>query len=74
MATFTEDLDYLQRSFKKRLEDDDFVKFSHATDRFIFTVETTGSMDADQVVLTALRVLKKRLNDLARELETIKEM
>jgi DNA-directed RNA polymerase II subunit RPB3 len=74
VATFTEDLDFAQRAMKKRPEDDDFVTIRHSTNKFIFTVEATGAMDADQVVLTALKVLKKRLNDLARELETIKEM
>ena len=58
---------------KKRLEDDDFVTVKHSKDRFIFCVETTGAIDADELLLAALRVLKKRLNDLARELETIKE-
>lgn len=74
IATFTEDLEYAQRAMKKRPEDDDFITIRHSKDRFIFTIETTGAMDAEEVLLTALKVLKKRLNDLARELETIKEM
>lgn len=74
LATFTEDLEYAQRAMKKRPEDEDFLTVRHAKDKFIFSVEATGAMDADQVVMTALKVLKKRLNDLARELETIKEM
>ena len=72
-ATYTEDLDFAQKAMKKRPEDDDYVTVRHSTDRFIFTVETTGAIDADEVLLAALKVLKKRLNDLARELETIKE-
>lgn len=74
IATYTEDLDFAQRAMKKRLEDEDFVTVRHSKDKFIFTVETTGAMDAEEVLLSALKILKKRLNDLARELETIKEM
>jgi DNA-directed RNA polymerase II subunit RPB3 len=74
IVTYTEDLLYAQNALKKRKEDDDYITVTPSTDRFIFTVETTGCMDADEVVLAALKVLKKRLNDLARELETIKEM
>lgn len=73
IATFTEDLDFLQKSMKQRPEDDDFVKISQATDRFIFTVESTGALDAEEILTTSLKVLKKRLNNLARELEAIKE-
>lgn len=74
ICTYTEDLKYLQQSMKKRPEDDDFVTVLPSTNKFIFNVETTGCIDADVCVLTALKVLKKRLNDLARELETIREM
>lgn len=74
ICTYTEDLKFAQHAMKKRPEDDDFVTVTPSKDRFIFNVETTGAIDADECVLTALKVLKKRLNDLARELETIKEM
>lgn len=74
ICTYTEDLDFAQRALKKRPEDDDFVTVRPSKDRFIFSVETTGAIDADECLLAALKVLKKRLNDLARELETIKEM
>jgi DNA-directed RNA polymerase II subunit RPB3 len=74
ICTYTEDLMYAQNALKRRKEDDDFVTVTPSTDRFIFSVETTGCMDADEVLMAALKVLKKRLNDLARELETIKEM
>jgi DNA-directed RNA polymerase II subunit RPB3 len=74
IATFTEDLEYHQNSIKKRKEDDDFVTILHSTDRFIFTVETTGVMDADEIVMSALRVLKDRLNYLAQEVENLKDM
>lgn len=73
MATFTEDLMYLQRSMKKRPEDEDFVTVVQSTDRFIFTVESTGAMDAEEILLSSLRVLKDRLNYLAQEVENLKD-
>jgi len=74
ISTFTEDLKNHQDSLKKRKEDDDFVTIQHSTDRFIFTVESTGSMDADEIVMSALRVLKERLTYLANEVENLKDM
>lgn len=73
IATYTEDLDFAQRALKKRPEDDDFVKVRHSTNKFIFSVESTGAMDADEILMGAMKVLKKRLNNIARELESIKE-
>jgi DNA-directed RNA polymerase II subunit RPB3 len=72
-ATFTEDLLFAQNALKKRKEDDDFVTVVHSTDRFIFTVESTGAMDADEIVMSALRVLKDRLNYLGNEVENLKD-
>ncbi len=73
-CTYTEDLHEFQQSIKKRKEDDDFVTVEAAQDKFIFTVESTGAMDADEIVMSALRVLKDRLNYLAQEVENIKDM
>mmetsp|Transcript_32792 Transcript_32792/g.77328 ORF Transcript_32792/g.77328 Transcript_32792/m.77328 type:complete len:325 (-) Transcript_32792:943-1917(-) len=73
-CTYTEDLHEFQQSIKKRKEDDDFVTVDPAPDKFIFTVESTGAMDADEIVMSALRVLKDRLNYLAQEVENIKDM
>lgn len=74
IATYTEDLKYHNDSLKKRKEDDDFVTVQHSTDKFIFTVEGTGAMDVDEVVMSALRVLKDRLTYLANEVENLKDM
>ena len=73
-ATFTEDLQQYQESIKKRKEDDDFVTVVPSTDKFIFSVESTGAMDADEIVMSALNVLKERLNYLAQEVENLKDM
>ena len=74
ICTYTEDLAFTQEAMKKRKEDEDFVRITQSTDKFIFNVETTGALDADEVVMAALRVLKKRLNYLAQELESLKSM
>lgn len=74
MATFTEDLKYCQQAMKKRPEDDDFVTVVQSTDRFIFSVESTGAMDAEEILLSSLRVLKDRLNYLAQEVENLKDL
>ena len=72
-ATYTEDLKFKNDALKKRQEDEDFVKCEPSQDRFIFSVESTGCMDADEILLSALRVLKDRLNYLAQEVENLKE-
>ena len=73
MATFTEALKVAQEAMKKRPEDDDFVNVVQSTDRFVFTVESTGAVDAEDIVLSSLRVLKDRLNYLAAEVEKLKD-
>lgn len=74
VSTYTEDLKTHQESLKKRKEDEDFVIIQHSTDKFVFTVESTGAMDADEIVMSALRVLKDRLTYLANEVENLKDM
>lgn len=74
LATYTEDLKFIQTAMKKKPEDDDFVVVEQSTDRFLFFVESTGCMDADEIVMSALRVLKDRLNYLAQEIENLKDM
>ena len=73
-ATYTEDLMYAQAALKKRPEDEDFVTVTPSTDRFIFSVESTGAMDAAEILQSALKVLKQRLIYLAQELENLKDM
>ena len=73
MATYTEDLKERQEMMKKRPEDEDFVTVVPSTDRFIFSVESTGAMDAEDILLSSLRVLKDRLNYLAAEVEKLKD-
>lgn len=74
MATFTEDLKFAQDAMKKRKEDPDFVSVVQSDKEFMFSVESTGAMDAEEILLSSLRVLKDRLNYLAQEVENLKDM
>jgi len=74
MATFTEDLAFAQDAMKKRKEDPDFVSVTQSDNVFMFSVESTGAMDAEEILLSSLRVLKDRLNYLAQEVENLKDM
>lgn len=74
MATFTEDLKFTQDAMKKRKEDPDFVSVTQSDSIFMFSVESTGAMDAEEILLSSLRVLKDRLNYLAQEVENLKDM
>lgn len=73
MATFTEDLHVKQILLKARPEDDDFVTVEHNMERFIFSVETAGAMDAEEIFMSSMRVLKEKLNELALKVNDIKE-
>ncbi|KAG7373655.1 DNA-directed RNA polymerase, subunit D [Nitzschia inconspicua] len=73
-ATFTEDLEQFQQSLKRRPEDVDFVTVKPSDDQFIFSVEATGAMDAYEIVMSALRVLKDKLLYLQQEVENLKDI
>ena len=73
LATFTEDLHYLQKSMKKRPEDEDFVTVEHSEDKFIFCVEGTGAMDAEDILMSSLKVLDDRLVYLHSRVASLKE-
>lgn len=73
MATYTDDLMYMQRSMKKRQEDEDFVTVEHSQDKFIFCVEGTGAIDAEDVLMSSMKVLQNRLIDLRAKLEVLKD-
>lgn len=74
LATFTEDLKTLQNSMKKREEDDDFVTVEHSQDRFIFCVEGTGAMDAEDILMSSLKVLSDTLTNLRAEVDNLREI
>ena len=40
------------------------VKIDEVTNKFIFTLETTGAINPPKIVLTALKVLKRKLTTL----------
>lgn len=73
-ATFTEDLKILQHSMKKTPEEEDFVTVEPAMDKFIFSVEGTGAMDAEEVLMSGLKVLKQKLMELTGVCDKLNEM
>ena len=72
-ATFTEELKLRQNSLKKRPEDDDFVTVEHNMNKFIFSLESTGAMDVEEIFMSSLRVLKEKLNELANKVQYMKD-
>ncbi|KAG5176106.1 putative DNAdirected RNA polymerase II 36 kDa polypeptide A [Tribonema minus] len=60
-------------SLKLRPEDDAVVTVTASQDRFIFSVETNGTIDADQVVQQALEALSLKLQTLRNELINVKQ-
>lgn len=46
----------------------DLVSIATRPNRFVFNVETTGALNADQVVNFAVNVLRAKLNDLSSAL------
>jgi DNA-directed RNA polymerase II subunit RPB3 len=73
LATFTEDLKFLQLSMKKKAEDEDFVTVEHSEDKFIFCVEGTGAIDGEDILLSSMRVLRERLFYLRAQLDSLKD-
>jgi len=74
IVTFTDDLKECQHAMKKRPEDDDYVSCKQSEDRFVFSVESNGAMDAEEILMSALKVMKERLNYLAQEVESLKDL
>ncbi len=64
---------YLAESLKARAEDDPVVKVRPSSNRFLFTVETNGSMTAEEVVTRSLEVLRGKLQMLGNELARVKQ-
>ena len=60
-------------TFKMHSLDDNVVSVSHEPRRFIFSVETTGSLDPGKVVQEALIVLEDKVRDFADKCVVIAE-
>ncbi|CAN0335685.1 unnamed protein product [Pylaiella littoralis] len=68
MCMYCDDCVYLAKTYKARPEDDPVVKIRPRDDRFIFSVETNGSITAEEVVVTALKVISDKLLNLRNDL------
>ncbi|CAM9710496.1 unnamed protein product, partial [Discosporangium mesarthrocarpum] len=53
---YCDDCVYFAKSVKPRPEDDPVVTVKPSEERFIFSVETNGSVSAEEVVVTSLKV------------------
>ena len=61
---FCRECTYLMEDFRKLPEDPLGVEVQHSANKFTFTVETNGSLRAQDVVMLALRELKEKLDRL----------
>jgi DNA-directed RNA polymerase II subunit RPB3 len=53
---------------------DRILELDEVSGKLIFSVEGTGAMDAEDILMSALKVLKDRLNYLATMVENLKDM
>jgi DNA-directed RNA polymerase II subunit RPB3 len=58
------------REFKRKGDDDNVVSIGTVPNRFIFTVETVGSLRPDEVVVAALKRLQALMRDIKNECHT----
>lgn len=61
---FCRECTYLMEDFRLKPEDPLGVSVQHSSDKFTFTVETNGSLQAKEVVTLALRELTEKLGRL----------
>eukprot|EP01132_Coremiostelium_polycephalum_P008559 gene8559-10528_t len=47
----------------------DLVSIEQRTDKFIFTVETNGSLRPEEIVLSAIQIIKRKLTDIQTQLQ-----
>eukprot|EP00727_Mastigamoeba_balamuthi_P008803 m51a1_g4545 putative rna polymerase ii core subunit (322) ;mRNA; r:60905-62468 len=59
-------------SFAEEAQKPDLVKISQRQDKFTFTVETTGCMKPEQVVLSAVSVLRGKLDTVMAALDDLR--
>ncbi|CAM9490155.1 unnamed protein product [Ascophyllum nodosum] len=68
LCMYCEDCVYLAKTMKSTPEEDPLVKVRPSDSRFIFSVETNGSVTAEEVVITSLKVISEKLLNLRNDL------
>ena len=63
-SKFDKDWEYICEELRHDPNDPLAMSVQHSTDKFFFTVETTGSIDAKDVVINALQVLSGKIQRL----------
>eukprot|EP00941_MAST-03F_sp_MAST-3F-sp1_P003504 g3504.t1 len=72
LCTFCNDLDVFHKALREssgNTDLEDCVVLSIVPERFIFTVETTGALKPEELVLYALKVLEKKIEMIETELQ-----
>jgi len=59
------------RAFREKADDDNVVSVEPVPGRFLFSVETTGALRPEEVVLSALRRLQEMVKTLRAHCETV---
>ncbi|KAI0125674.1 DNA-directed RNA polymerase [Xylariales sp. AK1849] len=61
--------DTVSREVMRHKEFDGKVKLGRKRDHFIFSIESTGQWESDELFLESVRVLKKKCNNLKKQVE-----
>ena len=59
------------RSFREKADDDNVVSVETVPNRFVFVVETTGSLSPSEVVASAIEILRKTILDSRAACEAV---
>jgi len=70
---FCDECMHTGESLKSRPEEDNIVDVKQRQDRFIFSVETNGSMTADEVIICALDIVAAKLTTLNTVSQTLQD-
>ena len=70
---FCRECTYLMEEFRRHPEDNLAVEVQHSTNRFFFTVESTGAIQAKDIVRYALKEMMEKLGRLQTSTMQIEE-
>ena len=65
-CSFDKDWQYICEELRHNKDDPLAMNVEHSKDKFLFTVETTGSLDAKDVVINALDMMSEKITRLQK--------
>lgn len=68
-CVFCDECVTLSETWKVKKDDDPLVVIRAIENRYLFTVETTGALEPDEVVFSALKLMKEKLEYVTREID-----